>query len=424
MRPLERADVSVSAADGLGAGTAIQNIFFREVINMKYLDQLEVGGKKVFVRVDFNVPMDKSGKVTDDTRVRASLPTLNYILAHGGKAIVASHLGRPKGKRVEEFSLKPVAPILSALLKKDVPFIDDCIGEKARSAAAAMKDGDVILLENLRFHPGEDKNDEAFAKELAALCDVYVNDAFAVSHRAAASNTAITQFAPVCAAGFLLKNEIEYFNKAMGNPARPLVAISGGAKVSDKIAVLENLIDKVDKLLIGGGMAFTFLKAQGGDIGKSLCEEDMLDLAKKILDKAKAKNVSILLPTDAVIAQAPAADAETQVVDAKKIPEDWMGLDIGPQSIAAFSDAVKSAQTIVWNGPLGMFELAPFSAGTFKLVDAAVDSGALTIVGGGDTDTAIHKTGKSDKISYISTGGGAFLELLEGKTLPAVAALG
>lgn len=391
---------------------------------MKYLDQIDVSGKKVFVRVDFNVPMDKAGNVTDDTRVKASLATIHHIREKGAKVIVASHLGRPKGKRVEEFSLRPVAPVFSALLKKDVLFIDDCIGENARQAVAAMKAGDVILLENLRFHAGEDKNDEAFARELASLCDVYVNDAFAVSHRAAASNTAITKFVPVCAAGFLLKNEIEYFNKAMGNPARPLVAIIGGAKVSDKIKVLENVLDKVNCLIVGGGMAFTFLKAQGCNIGKSLCENDMLDLAKTILEKAKAKNVRFLLPTDTVIAQAPAADAEAKVVDVKNIPEDWMGLDIGPATIAAFSDAVKSAKTIVWNGPLGMFELAPFSKGTFALVDAAVASGALTIVGGGDTDTAIHKTGQSDKISYISTGGGAFLELLEGKTLPAVAALG
>jgi len=391
---------------------------------MKYLDQIDVSGKKVLVRVDFNVPMDKSGNVTDDTRVKASLATLNFIREKGARVIVISHLGRPKGKRVEEFSLKPVASILASMLKINVPFIDDCIGEKAEAALAAMKAGDVILLENLRFHPGEDKNDEAFAQELAKLCDVYVNDAFAVSHRAAASNTAITRFVPVCAAGFLLKNEIEYFNKAMGNPTRPLVAIIGGAKVSDKIKVLENVIDKVDRLIVGGGMAFTFLKAQGFNVGTSLCETEMLDLARKIMDKAKAKNVQFLLPVDTVIAQEPSADAERNIVAIKDIPEGWMGLDIGPASITAFSNAVKTAKTIVWNGPLGMFELAPFSAGTFKLVDAVVHSGAMTIVGGGDTDTAIHKTGLSDKISYISTGGGAFLELLEGKTLPAVAALG
>ena len=297
---------------------------------MKYLNQIDVSGKKVLVRVDFNVPMDKSGKVTDDTRVRASLATINYIREKGARVIVTSHLGRPKGKRVAEFSLKPVAPILSGLLKKDVPFVDDCVGEKALQAVADMKAGDVILLENLRFHPGEDKNDDAFAQELAKLCDVYINDAFAVSHRAAASNTAITKFVPVCAAGFLLKNEIEYFNKAMGNPARPLVAIIGGAKVSDKIKVLENVIDKVDCLIVGGGMAFTFLKAQGFNVGKSLCETEMLDLARKIMDKAKAKNVQFLLPVDTVIAQAPSADAERNIVAVKDIPDGWMGLDIGP----------------------------------------------------------------------------------------------
>ena len=391
---------------------------------MKYLDQVEVGGKKVFVRVDFNVPMDKAGNVTDDTRLRASLPTINYLREKGAKVILASHLGRPKGKRVDEFSLGPVAPVLAGLLKTDVPFVDDCIGEKARQAAAGLKSGAVILLENLRFHGGEDKNDEDFARELASLCDIYINDAFAVAHRAAASNTAITRYAPVSAAGFLLKNEIEYFNKAMKNPSRPLVAIIGGAKVSDKIKLLENIIDNVDCLLVGGGMAFTFLKANGYNVGKSICENDMLELARQIMAKAKAKNVRLLLPVDVIISQAASADAERNIVEIKDIPEGWMGLDIGPATIDAFSEVVNKAKTIVWNGPLGMFELTPFSSGTFKLVDAVVESGALSIVGGGDTDTAIHKTGKSDKISYISTGGGAFLELLEGKTLPAVAALG
>ncbi len=391
---------------------------------MKYLDQIDVSGKKVFVRVDFNVPMDKAGNVTDDTRIRAGLPTINYLREKKAKVIVASHLGRPKGKRVDEFSLKPVAPVLAGLLKTDVAFIDDSTGEKAHAAVNAMQPGEVILLENLRFHPGEDKNDDAFARELASLCDVYINDAFAVAHRAAASNTAITKFAPVSAAGFLLKNEIEYFNKAMKDPARPLVAIIGGAKVSDKIKLLENIIDNVDCLLVGGGMAFTFLKASGISVGNSICENDMLELARRIMDKAKAKNVRLLLPTDTLIAQAPSADAERNIVNIRDIPDGWMGLDIGPATIASFSDAVNEAKTIVWNGPLGMFELVPFSSGTFKLVDAVAQSGALSIVGGGDTDTAVHKTGKSDKISYISTGGGAFLELLEGKTLPAVAALG
>jgi len=391
---------------------------------MKYIDQIELNGKRVLIRVDFNVPLDKDGCVTDDTRVRASLPTINYALAKGAKVIVASHLGRPKGKIVAKFSLKPVVKVLSCLLKKDVVFVDDCVGEQATQTVRNMKAGDLVLLENLRFYPGEDKNDADFAKQLAALCDVYIDDAFAVSHRAAASNKAITQFVKVCAAGFLLKNEIEYFHKAMGSPARPLVAIIGGAKVSDKIGLLENLVDKVDKIIIGGGMAYTFLKATGFGVGKSLCETDMLDLARKIMEKAKQKNVQFLLPVDNVIAKNPTADAEIKICDIKDIPPDWMGLDIGPTTITLFSDAVKTAKTIVWNGPLGMFELAPFSKGTFSLVHAVANSDALTIVGGGDTDTAVHQTGESAKISFISTGGGAFLELLEGKTLPGVAALG
>src|SRR4030042_1484926 len=390
---------------------------------MKYIDQLDLKGKKVFLRVDFNVPMDKSGNVTDDTRVRAQLPTIKYALDKGAKVIIASHLGRPKGKRVEELSLKPVVKILSKLLNKDVAFVDDCIGEKAQGAADKMKEGDVILLENLRFHPGEDKNDAEFARQLASLGDIYIDDAFAVSHRAAASNSAITEFVKICAAGFLLKNEIEYFRRAMVNPARAFSTIIGGAKVSDKIGVLEKIIEKVDKLLVGGGMAFTFLKAQGNSIGKSLCEEDMLDVARKIMQKAKEKNVQFLLPVDAVIAKSASADAEVKVCGIKEIPPDWMGLDIGPAIISLFSDALQGVKTIVWNGPLGMFELAPFSKGTFALANAVANSGALSIIGGGDTDTAVHQAGLSAKMSYMSTGGGAFLELLEGKTLPGIAAL-
>ena len=390
---------------------------------MKYIDQIEMKGKKVFLRVDFNVPMDKSGNVTDDTRVRAHLPTINYALEKGSKLIIGSHLGRPKGKRVEELSLKPVVKILSGLLKKEIVFVDDCVGEKVEQAVSIMKEGDIVLLENLRFYPGEDKNDPEFAKKLASLCDIYIDDAFAVSHRAAASNSAITEFVQTCGAGFLLKNEIEYFNKAMGNPARPLCAIIGGAKVSDKIGVLEKLIDKVDKLIVGGGMAFTFLKSVGYGIGKSLCEPDMLDLARNITEKARQKNVQFLLPVDCVIARSATADAEVKVCGIKEIPEDWMGLDIGPATISLFSDALQGVKTIVWNGPLGMFELAPFNKGTFALAFAVANSGALSIIGGGDTDTAIHKAGQSAKMSYISTGGGAFLELLEGKTLPGIAAL-
>ncbi|HQN71138.1 MAG TPA: phosphoglycerate kinase [Smithella sp.] len=390
---------------------------------MKYIDQIDMKGKRVFLRVDFNVPMDKEGNVTSDKRVRASIPTITYALEKGAKLIVASHLGRPKGKRVAEMSLKPVVKVLSDLLKKEVLFLEDCVGPVVEQGVARLQDGQIILLENLRFQPGEDKNDAQFAKQLAALCDVYIDDAFAVSHRAAASNSAITEFVPVCAAGFLLKNEVEYFKKAMVNPAKPLAAIIGGAKVSDKIGLLENLIEKVDKIIIGGGMAFTFLRAAGYETGKSLCEEDMLDTARKIVDKAKQKNVQFLLPVDAVIAQAAEAQAEARICGVQDIPKEWIGLDIGPATIALFSEALKGVKTVIWNGPMGMFELAPFSKGTFQLAQAVADSGALSIIGGGDTDTAIKKAGLTSKMSYISTGGGAFLEWLEGKTLPGIAAL-
>jgi phosphoglycerate kinase len=389
---------------------------------MKYIDQIEMKGKKVFLRVDFNVPV-KEGKVASDNRVRAHIPTINHALEKGAKIIIASHLGRPKGKRVEEMSLKPVAPILSGLIQQEVVFVEDCVGEKVTQAISKMKGGDVILLENLRFNPGEDKNDHVFAKELASLCDIYIDDAFAVSHRAAASNSAITDYVKICAAGFLLKNEIEYFKKAIVNPARPLAAIIGGAKVSDKIGVLENLIEKVDKLLVGGAMAFTFLKAQGLEVGKSLCEEEMLDTARKIMQKAKDKNVQFLLPEDVACAKEAVADAAVKICSVKEIPADQMGLDIGPATINLFTDALKGVKTVIWNGPLGMFELAPFSKGTFALAEVVANSGAVSIIGGGDTETALKKAGKNTKMSYISTGGGAFLELLEGKTLPGIAAL-
>lgn len=390
---------------------------------MKYIDQIEMKGQRVFLRVDFNVPMDKEGNVTSDKRVRASIPTIHFALEQGAKLIIASHLGRPKGKRVAEMSLKPVVKVLSGLLNKEVAFLDDCVGADVERAVGKMTEGEIILLENLRFHPGEDKNDSDFARQLAALCDVYVDDAFAVSHRAAASNSAITEFVPVCAAGFLLKNEVEYFKKAMVNPARPLAAMIGGAKVSDKIGLLESLIEKVDKIIIGGGMAFTFLRAAGNETGKSLCEEDMLDTANKIVEKARRKNVQFLLPVDAVIAQTATAEAEAKICGVNEIPKEWIGLDIGPATIALFSDALKDVKTVIWNGPMGMFELAPFSKGTFQLAQAVADSGAVSIIGGGDTDTAIKKAGLSAKMSYISTGGGAFLEWLEGKSLPGITAL-
>ncbi|MBA4391378.1 MAG: phosphoglycerate kinase [Syntrophus sp. (in: bacteria)] len=390
---------------------------------MKYIDQVDMKGKKVLIRVDFNVPVNESGAITDDTRIRAHVRTIRYCLDADAKVILASHMGRPKGQRVDKLSLKPVAEVLSKLLQKEVTFIDDCIGDNVEKTVAAMKTGDVVLLENLRFHIGDEKNDVDFGKALAKLCDVYIDDAFAVSHRKAASNVAITQFAPVSAAGFLLKDEIEYFNKAMSNPARPLVAIIGGAKVSDKIGVLENLIDKVDKLIIGGGMAFTFLRALGNEVGKSLCEYEMVDKAKEIMNKAKIKNVIIYLPLDCVTADKAALDAQIKVTRVDEIPKDSMGLDIGPATISIFAGALKDVKTIVWNGPMGMFELGPFSAGTFAMAKAVAESGALSIIGGGDTNSAVRIAGVSAKISYISTGGGAFLELLEGKTMPAVEAL-
>jgi phosphoglycerate kinase len=390
---------------------------------MKSIDQVDLEGKRVLIRVDFNVPVDANGVITDNTRIKAHIRTISYCLDNNAKVILMSHMGRPKGQRVDKLSLKPVIGVLSKLLQKEVLFVDDCIGEVAEKAVAAMKEKDVILLENLRFHIGDEKNDPDFAKALAKLCDVYIDDAFAVSHRKAASNVAITEFVKINAAGFLLKDEIDYFNKAMSNPARPLVAIIGGAKVSDKIGVLENLIDTVDRLIIGGGMAFTFLKALGNEVGKSLCEYEMVDKAKEIMDKAKEKHVIIYLPLDCVIADKASADAQIKVARVDEILKDYMGLDIGPATISIFSDALKDVKTIVWNGPMGMFELEAFSKGTFAMAKAVAGSGALSIIGGGDTDSAVEKAGFSSKISYISTGGGAFLELLEGKTMPAVEAL-
>ncbi len=390
---------------------------------MNSIEQIDIAGKKVLMRVDFNVPVDSGGNITDETRIRAHIRSIGYCIEKGARVILISHMGRPKGERVEKLTLRPCAASLSRILGKEVPFVDDCIGEKAQAAVASMKAGEVILLENLRFHIGDEKNDPGFARELAKLCDVYIDDAFAVAHRKAASNSAITQFVKVCAAGFLLKDEIEYFNKAMKDPARPLVAIIGGAKVSDKIGVLENLVDTVNMLIIGGGMAFTFLKAVGNEIGKSLCEGEMLDKAKSIMEKAASKGVKVLLPVDCIVADKAEASAAANICPVANIPRESMGLDIGPETIKAFGDAVKEAKTIVWNGPLGMFELEAFSKGTFTIARDVAVSGALSIIGGGDTDSAVHKAGVGDKMSYISTGGGAFLELLEGKKMPAVEAL-
>jgi phosphoglycerate kinase len=389
---------------------------------IRYVDEIEVKGKRVFIRTDYNVPLD-NGMITDDTRIKSTLPTIRSILDRGGSVILASHLGRPKGKVDEKYSLAPVADRLSQLLGNKIIFVEDCIGKTVEEKAQHLKPGNILLLENLRFHPEEEKNDEEFARKLAGLADIYINDAFAVSHRAHASVEAITRFARQKGAGFLIKDEIAYFNKAMGEPERPLVAIIGGAKVSGKLEVLENLIQKVDKLLIGGGMAFTFLKAGGIEIGKSLVEDDLLDTARKVMKKADERGAKVILPVDCVVANKADAEAEYRTTTIDDIPADWLGLDIGEQTLELFKEAIEDAGTIVWNGPMGVFEIEPFSKGTYGVVDLVADSPALSIVGGGDTDVALHRSGKSDKISFMSTAGGAFLELLKGGTLPAIKAL-
>lgn len=390
---------------------------------ISYIDEIEVKDKRVFIRADFNVPLNQEGAITDDIRVKSTLPTINSVLERGGSAILASHLGRPKGKVDKKYSLAPVAMRLSELLNREVMFLEECVGKEVEEKTQSLKPGDILLLENLRFHPEEGKNDEGFARQLASLADVYINDAFAVSHRAHASVEAITRFAKLAGAGFLIKNEITYFGKAMGKPDRPLVAIVGGAKVSGKLEVLENLIQKVDKILIGGGMAFTFLKARGIEVGKSLVENDLLDTAREVMKKAEKKGVEIVLPVDCVVADRVDADAHYKTASVEEIPADWRGLDIGEHTMGLFKEALKDVKTIVWNGPMGVFEIEQFSKGTYGVIDLVADSSALSIVGGGDTDVALHHSGKSDKISYISTAGGAFLELLKGGTLPGIRAL-
>ncbi len=390
---------------------------------ISYIDEIEVEGKRVFIRADFNVPLDQEGNITDDTRIKSTLPTVKSVLDRGGSVILTSHLGRPKGKVDKKYSLAPVAGRLSELLGKDVSFHEDCIGKAVEEKAQSLNPGDVILLENLRFHPEEEKNDEGFAGKLAGLADIYINDAFAVSHRAHASIEAITRFAKQAGAGFLIKDEITHFIRAMDKPERPLIAIIGGAKVAGKLEVLENLIQKVDKLLIGGVMAFTFLKAEGIETGKSLVEDDLLDTARKVMKKADEMGAEIILPVDCVVADKVDAEAEYKTTTVKGIPADWLVLDIGEQTLDLFKEAINEAKTIVWNGPMGVFEMEPFSKGTYGVVNLVADSPALSIVGGGDTDVAIHRSGKSDQISFVSTAGGAFLELLKGETLPAIKAL-
>jgi phosphoglycerate kinase len=387
------------------------------------ITDVELAGKRVLIRVDFNVPLDARQVVTDDTRIRAALPTIRYALDKGAKVLLLSHLGRPKGKVVPAMSLAPAAKRLSDLLGKPVAMASDCIGDAVEAAAGQLAPGQVLMLENCRFHAGDEKNDEAMSRALAKLCDVFVNDAFGAAHRAHASTVGVTKFVPVAAAGFLMAKELEYLGRAMTNPARPFVAILGGAKVSDKIGVLQNLVTKVDALLVGGGMAYTFLKAQGMEIGASLLEADKLDVARTILEAARAKGVTFLLPMDHVIAQKVAADAETRIADSTAIPAGWMGLDIGPKARAAFATAIRGAKTVVWNGPMGVFELAPFREGTLSVARAIAESGAISIVGGGDSVAAVTQAGLADRMSHISTGGGASLEFLEGIELPGVAAL-
>jgi phosphoglycerate kinase len=395
-------------------------------MNKLTIRDLELRGKRVFIRVDFNVPL-KDGVVTDDTRILETLPTLKLAMEKDGRLVLASHLGRPKGGPDAKYSLKPAARRLQELLGKSVGFAADCVGADAETKSKALKDGDVLVLENVRFHPEEEKNDEAFSKQLAALCDgVFVCDAFGSAHRAHASVVGITKFVKQAVAGLLMEKEIAYLGKAVSNPTRPFVAILGGAKVSDKIEVVENLMKIADAMLIGGGMAYTFLKAQGFGIGKSLVEEDKIDLAKRILAGAKQKNFKFLLPVDNVIAPEFKADAPAKVVDSNAMPTDQMGLDIGPKTVEAYKAEIAKAKTIVWNGPMGVFEMPAFAKGTLeiaKAVAAATDAGATSIIGGGDSVAAVHQSGLAKHISHISTGGGASLEYLGGRKLPGVEAL-
>lgn len=413
-------------------------------MNKMTVRDLDLKGKRVLIRVDFNVPL-KDGAVDDDTRIRAAVPTIKYALDQGASVVLMSHLGRPKGKKNPEFSLKPVVKPLADMLGCPVAFADDCVGEAVTAQAEAMKPGEVMVVENLRFYAEEEgkaklaegATDEekaaakaemkekqlTFAKQLATLGDVYVDDAFGTAHRAHASMAVVTKFFDKCAAGFLLEKEIEYLGNAVSNPKRPFVAIIGGAKISGKIDVITNLLGKVDSLLIGGGMAYTFFKAQGIDIGGSLLEADKVDLAKTILEQASKSGVNLMLPVDHVIADAFSADAKTETLDVGDVPAGWMGLDIGPKTAEAYSNIIKDAKTVVWNGPMGCFEMAPFAAGTAAVADALAEADCLSIIGGGDSVSAVKKAGLADKMTHISTGGGASLEFLEGKELPGVVAL-
>ena len=395
-------------------------------MNKLTIDNIELKGKRVLVRVDFNVPLDEDRNITDDRRITSALPTIKKIIADGGKAILMSHLGRPKGEVKPEFSLKPVAKKLSELLGKEVKFANDSVGEEVEELANSLNEGDVLLLENLRFHKEETGNGEEFAKALAKLGDVYVNDAFGTAHRAHASTEGVTKFIDICVAGYLMEKELEYLDGAISNPKRPFIAILGGAKISGKIDVIESLLSKVDTLIIGGGMAYTFYKAQGFEIGTSLLDADKIELAKDMLKKFESSNVKVMLPVDVVVAKDFDNDSPAETVDVQSIPADKMGLDIGEKTRELFASEIKKSKTVVWNGPMGVFEFPNFAKGTNAIANALVEAtedGAITIIGGGDSAAAIKKAGLDAKVSHVSTGGGASLEFLEGKVLPGVAAL-
>ncbi len=390
------------------------------MVPKKNVEDLKVSGKRVIVRVDFNVPQDKkTGAITDDKRIRGALPTISYLVKNNAKVILVSHLGRPKNGPEAIFSMKPAADRLAELIGQPVILASDVVGDDAKAKAAALKDGEILMLENVRFHKEETKNDPAFAAQLASLADLYVNDAFGTAHRAHASTAGLANFLP-SASGYLIAKELDVMGKALQEPARPFVAILGGAKVSDKIGVIDNLIEKADAIIIGGGMAYTFFAAQGYSIGTSLCEADKLDLAKGLLEKAAAKGVKLLLPVDNIVADAFSADANAQTVDSTQMPDGWMGLDIGPKTIALFSETIATAKTVVWNGPMGVFEFDRFAEGTRAVAKAVADSSAISIIGGGDSAAAVEKLGYADQVTHISTGGGASLEFLEGKVLPGI----
>ena len=396
-------------------------------LSLSSLNKSVLEGKKVLVRVDFNVPLDDNGAITDDTRIRAAIPTIKYLVDNSAKVILAAHFGRPKGQVNEKMRLTPVAERLSAIISKKVVLSNSCIGDDALSLSNKLENGDIMLLENVRFYPEEEKNDSNFAKELASIADMYVNDAFGAAHRAHASTEGVTKFLTPSVAGFLLEKELKYLQGAIDNPIRPLAAIVGGSKVSSKIGVLDSLLDKCDKIIIGGGMIFTFYKARGLDVGNSLVEEDKLELAKNLEEKAQSKGVQLLLPSDVVLADSFSPTANSKISDINNISGDWMGLDIGPDSIKLFQDALSECKTIIWNGPMGVFEFDKFANGTnaiaLTLSQLSSNSDVCTIIGGGDSVAAVEKAGLAEKMSHISTGGGASLELLEGKVLPGVAAL-